>query len=243
MERLQKVIANAGITSRRKAEKLITEGKVTVNGKIVTELGIKVSSSDKIDVGGTPLTKEEHRYFLFYKPRGIVSTVTDDKGRKVVTDYFIDIPERLYPVGRLDYETSGLLLMTNDGDFANLLMHPRHKITKTYTARLKGIPEKEDLRKLERGIILEGKKTAKAKVRMRSFDKSKNKAIVTLTIHEGRNRQVRKMFEAIGTPVQKLVREEYAFLNLHGMNAGERRELSHHEVKQLKNLAQFGGNK
>ncbi|WP_099222282.1 pseudouridine synthase [Listeria costaricensis] len=239
-ERLQKVIANAGITSRRKAEKLIADGKVTVNGQVVRELGTKVRASDRVEVEGIALTKEEHRYFLFYKPRGVVSAVSDEKGRRVVTDYFEAIGTRLYPVGRLDYDTSGLLLMTNDGEFANLLMHPRYKVEKKYIARLKGIPEREVLQKLAKGVHLEGKKTAPAKVKMRSFDKKKEKAIVEITIHEGRNRQVRKMFESVGFPVQKLVREEYAFLNLRGLNAGEWRELTHHEVKQLKALAQFG---
>lgn len=240
MERLQKVIANAGVTSRRKAEILIQEGKVKVNGEVVRELGVKVAQTDRIEVEGIEITKEIHRYFLFYKPRAVVSAVTDDKGRKVVSDYFTDIEERLYPVGRLDYETSGLLLMTNDGEFANLLMHPKFKVEKRYIARLKGIPEKVRLRQLERGVVIDGKKTAPAKVKMRSFDKGKNKAIVEIIIHEGRNRQVRKMFEAIGYPVQKLSREGYAFLDLRGMNAGERRELSHHEVKQLKATAKFG---
>ncbi|HAC1785794.1 TPA_asm: pseudouridine synthase, partial [Listeria monocytogenes] len=214
MERLQKVIANAGITSRRKAEKLIQEGKVTVNGKVVTELGVKVSGTERIEVEGIQLTKEEHRYFLFYKPRGTVSAVTDDKGRTTVADYFADIPERLYPVGRLDYDTSGLLLMTNDGDFANLLMHPKNEVSKTYIARIKGIPEREVIRQLERGVVIDGRKTAPAKVKVRSSDKTKDKAIVEITIHEGRNRQVRKMFEAVGFEVQKLSREEYSFLNL-----------------------------
>lgn len=184
MERLQKVIANAGITSRRKAEKLIQEGKVTVNGKVVTELGVKVSGTERIEVEGIQLTKEEHRYFLFYKPRGTVSAVTDDKGRTTVADYFADIPERLYPVGRLDYDTSGLLLMTNDGDFANLLMHPKNEVSKTYIARIKGIPEREVIRQLERGVVIDGRKTAPAKVKVRSSDKTKDKAIVEITIHE-----------------------------------------------------------
>lgn len=240
MERLQKVIANSGITSRRKAEQLIAAGRVTVNGEVVRELGTKVSPNDRIEVEGIELTKEEHRYFLFYKPRGVVSAVTDDKGRKTVADYFVDIPERLYPVGRLDYETSGLLLMTNDGDFANKLMHPKHEVEKQYIARVKGIPTKEQLRRLERGVVIDGRKTAPAKVKLRSADKAKEKAIIEITIHEGRNRQVRKMFESIGFPVQKLMREAYAFLNVAGMNAGERRELSHHEVKLLKTQANFG---
>ena len=209
MERLQKVIAHAGITSRRKAEELIIEGKVKVNGQVVTQVGTKVSPSDKIEVEGVPLEREEKVYYLFYKPRGVISAVSDDKGRTVITDYFQDIKERVYPVGRLDYDTSGLLVVTNDGDFANLLMHPRYEIDKTYIAKIEGIPTKLELRKLEKGIKLEDGMTAPAKAKLISLDKRKQKSIVELTIHEGRNRQVRRMFEAIGFPVQKLRREAF----------------------------------
>ncbi|RWR15018.1 pseudouridine synthase [Siminovitchia fortis] len=240
MERLQKVIAQAGVASRRNAEKLIADGKVKVNGQVVTELGTKVAVTDKIEVNGVPLVEEEKKYFLFYKPRGVISAVKDDKNRKVVTDYFAQIPERVYPVGRLDYDTSGLLLLSNDGEFTHLLTHPRHEIKKTYVAKVKGIPEREALKKLERGILLEDGKTAPAKVKLQTVDKRKNSAIVELTIHEGRNRQVRRMLEAIGHPVLKLKREQLAFLNLHGLNAGEYRELTPHEVKKLKVLAQTG---
>ncbi|MDH5159987.1 23S rRNA pseudouridine(2605) synthase RluB [Heyndrickxia oleronia] len=240
MERLQKVIAHAGIASRRKAEELILEGKVKVNGKIVTELGSKVSSNDKVEVNEIPLERETKVYLLMYKPRGVISAVTDDKNRKVVTDFLPEIKERVYPVGRLDYDTSGLLILTNDGDFANLLMHPRYEIHKTYVAKVKGIPSKQMLRQLEKGIKLEDGMTAPAKAKLLSADKKTQKSIIELTIHEGKNRQVRRMFEAIGHPVQKLKRERYAFLNLHGLNAGEVRELSPHEVKQLRALAETG---
>ncbi|OUM87804.1 pseudouridine synthase, partial [Parageobacillus thermoglucosidasius] len=155
MERLQKVIARAGIASRRKAEQLILQGKVKVNGKIVTELGVKVGPRDKVEVDGIPVEKEEPVYYLFYKPRGVISSVKDDKGRKVVTDFFKDIDKRIYPVGRLDYDTSGILLLTNDGDFANLLMHPRYEIEKVYIAKVKKIPTREQLKQLEKGIMLE----------------------------------------------------------------------------------------
>src|SRR5947207_6267364 len=155
MERLQKVIARAGIASRRKSEELIKEGKVKVNGKIVTELGTKVTSSDKVEVNEVQIEREEPVYFLLYKPRGVISSVQDDKGRKVVTDFFPHLKERIYPVGRLDYDTSGLLIMTNDGEFANLLMHPRGEVEKVYVAKTKGIPSKENLKKLERGILLD----------------------------------------------------------------------------------------
>lgn len=238
MERLQKVIAHAGVASRRKAEEMILEGKVKVNGKVVKELGVKVSNSDTVEVGGIPLEKEQPVYFLFYKPRGIISSVTDDKGRKTVTDYFPEIKERIYPVGRLDYDTSGILLLTNDGEFANLLMHPRNEIEKEYIAKVKGIPLRENLKALEKGIVLEDGKTAPARTKVISVDKKKGTSIVQLTIHEGKNRQVRRMFEAIGNPVVKLRRERYGFLDLRGLQAGDARELTAHEVKQLRVLAE-----
>ncbi|MBT2656444.1 rRNA pseudouridine synthase [Bacillus sp. ISL-18] len=237
MERLQKVIARAGIASRRKSEELIKEGKVKVNGKVVTELGLKVSPSDRVEVNEVQIEKEEPVYFLLYKPRGVISSVSDDKGRKVVTDYFSHFKERIFPVGRLDYDTSGLLILTNDGEFANLLMHPKNEIDKVYVAKTKGIPLRENLRKLEKGIRLEDGKTAPAKVKLLSADNKKQTAIIEIAIHEGRNRQVRRMFEAIGNEVIKLKRERYGFLTLGGLKAGEARELTPHEVKQLRALA------
>jgi len=240
MERLQKMLAHAGVASRRKAEQLILEGKVQVNGKVVKELGTKVSQSDTIEVAGVKLEKEQKVYYLLYKPRGIISAVSDDKGRKTVADLFPEVNERLYPVGRLDYETSGLLIMTNDGDFSYMLTHPKFKIDKTYVARVKGIPLREQLRPLERGIVLEDGKTAPARVKLLSSERKTNKSIIEITIHEGKNRQVRRMFDAIGFPVQKLKRERFAFLTLHGLNAGESRELTSHEVKLLRVLADTG---
>ncbi|MCM2531778.1 rRNA pseudouridine synthase [Neobacillus pocheonensis] len=237
MERLQKVIAQAGIASRRKSEELIKEGKVKVNGKVVKELGTKVSSSDRVEVNEIQIEREEPVYFLLYKPRGVISSVNDDKGRKVVTDFFPGVMTRIYPVGRLDYDTSGLLLLTNDGEFANLLTHPRNEIDKFYVAKIKGIPLKENLRKLEKGIRLEDGKTAPAKVKMLSMDKKKQTSIIEIVIHEGRNRQVRRMFEAIGHEVTKLKRERFGFLTLNGLTAGDARELTPHEVKQLRALA------
>jgi 23S rRNA pseudouridine2605 synthase len=237
MERLQKVIAQAGIASRRKAEELISGGKVKVNGKTVTELGTKVSSADKVEVNEIPIEREIPVYFLLYKPRGVISSVQDEKGRKVVTDYFPHSKERIYPVGRLDYDTSGLLVMTNDGEFANILMHPRGEVEKVYVAKTKGIPSKENLKKLEKGIMLEDGKTAPARVKMLSIDKKKQTAIIEIVIHEGRNRQVRRMFEAIGNEVLKLKRERYGFLTLSGLMPGDARELTPHEVKQLRALA------
>lgn len=237
MERLQKVIAHAGIASRRKAEDLIAEGRVKVNGKIVKEQGVKVSPSDKVEVDGIPVEREQPVYFLLYKPRGVLSAVSDDKGRQVVTDYFSEVEQRVYPVGRLDYDTSGLLILTNDGEFANLLMHPRNEVEKVYVAKVKGIPTKESLRTLQRGVKLEDGKTAPARAKVISADKKKQTAIIELVIHEGRNRQVRRMMEAIGHSVLKLKRERYGFLTLKGLSAGEGRELSAHEVKQLRTLA------
>lgn len=237
MERLQKVIAHAGFASRRKAEQLILDGQVRVNGKVVKELGLKVTSSDRVEVNGIPVEREEPVYFLFYKPRGVISSVKDDKGRKVVTDFLPPIKQRVYPVGRLDYDTSGLLLLTNDGEFANLLMHPKNEIQKVYVAKIKGIPSKEKVRSLERGVQLEDGKTAPAKAKVMSIDKKKQTSIIEITIHEGKNRQVRRMFEAIGHPVMKLKRERYGFLTLQGLNVGDMRELSPHEVKQLRTLS------
>jgi 23S rRNA pseudouridine2605 synthase len=237
MERLQKVIAHAGVASRRKAEELIVEGKVKVNGKVVKELGVKVGTNDKVEVNGIPLEREEPVYFLLYKPRGVISAVHDDKGRKVVTDFFPEVTARIYPIGRLDYDTSGLLLLTNDGDFANLMMHPKNEVEKVYVAKVKGVMFRETVKKLEKGIKLEDGMTAPAKVKVLSTDKKKNTSIVQITIHEGKNRQVRRMLEAVGHPVLKLKREMYAFLTLQGLNPGESRELTPHEVKQLRVLA------
>ncbi|WP_243290110.1 pseudouridine synthase [Bacillus sp. FJAT-47783] len=243
MERLQKVIAHAGIASRRKAEQLILDGKVKVNGKIVRELGVKVSDQDRVEVEGIPVEREEPVYFMLYKPKGVISSVKDDKDRKVVTDFLEGIEQRVYPIGRLDYDTSGLLLLTNDGEFANLLMHPRYEIEKVYVAKVKGIPNKTELKQLERGVMLEDGMTAPARVKMMSIDKKKQTAIVEIMIHEGRNRQVRRMFERIGHPVLKLKRERFAFLDLRGLRPGDVRELSPHEVKRLRQIAEHGRDK
>lgn len=237
MERLQKVIAHSGVASRRKAEELIVDGRVTVNGKVVKELGTKVGPNDKVEVNGVPLVSEAPVYYMLNKPRGVISAVKDDKNRKVVTDFFAEIPERIYPIGRLDYDTSGLLLLTNDGEFANQLAHPKNEVEKIYVAKVKGIPFREQLKKLQYGIKLEDGMTAPANVKVLSTDKKKNTAIIQIGIHEGRNRQVRRMFEAIGHPVIKLKREQYGFLNLKGLRTGDARELTPHEVKQLRVLA------
>lgn len=235
MERLQKVIAHAGITSRRKAEELIVAGRVSVNGQIVKELGVQVSAKDRVEVDGVPIEQESPVYYMLYKPRGVISAVTDDKKRKVILDFFTEVPERLYPIGRLDYDTSGLLLLTNDGDLSQKLMHPKHEVDKVYVAKVKGIADKKQLLPLSRGIRIEGKKTAPARFEILSTDAATQTSIVQLTIHEGRNHQVKNMLKAVGLPVQKLKREMYGSLTLAGLRPGEYRELTKKEVNELKN--------
>lgn len=235
MERLQKVIANAGYASRRKAEELIKDGRVKVNNVIITEMGYKVSSSDTITLDGKALTYESKVYILLYKPRGVVTTTNDDKERKTVLD-LIDIKERIYPVGRLDYDTTGVLLLTNDGELTNLLIHPSNNIEKVYVAKIKGIITKDDLYKLSKGVFIDGVKTSNAFAKLEKIDKHNNVSYVKLTIHEGKYHQVKKMFEAIGYDVLKLKRENFAFLNLSGLKSGEYRYLTTHEVKKLYSL-------
>jgi 23S rRNA pseudouridine2605 synthase len=237
MERLQKVIAHAGIASRRKAETMITEGRVKVNGKVVKELGTQVGNQDMVEVDNVPIYQEEAVYFVFYKPKGVITSVSDDKGRKVVTDYFSHIKERIYPVGRLDWDTSGILILTNDGDFANKLTHPKHEVDKVYVAKVKGIANKENLRPLTHGVKIDGKKTAPARYEIISVDPVTSTSIVQITIHEGRNHQVKKMFQAVGLPVQKLKREQYGNLDLRGLRPGDYRSLSKKEVSSLLNEA------
>ncbi len=239
MERLQKVIANSGYCSRRKAEEEITKGHVTVNGQIITELGTKVNVSDVIEINGTVLKKQDEKeYILFFKPREVVTTTHDDKGRKTVLDY-IDIDLRIYPIGRLDYDTTGLLLLTNDGELANLLMHPKTEIEKVYVAKIEGILTGKEINKLKNGVVIDGRKTSKAKVKVRKVDKKNQTSIVEITIHEGRNHQVKKMFERVGHTVLKLKRERFAFLDLKGLRSGEYRYLNIKEVKKLYAMANF----
>lgn len=236
-ERLQKLIANAGVTSRRKAEDLITQGRVRVNGRLITELGQKFINQDDIEVDGVPIDRDPKVYILFYKPRGVISAVSDDKNRKVVTDFFTDIIDaRIYPVGRLDYDTSGLLLLTNDGDLTNHLTHPRNQIEKVYVAKLSGIVQSKDLEALRHGIKLQNRITAPAKTQILSVDRRRQISIVRLTIHEGMNHQVKEMFNKVGYPVVKLKRERVGFLTLQGLNSGDWRFLQHEEVSALKKL-------
>ena len=239
MERLQKFIANSGYTSRRKAEELILEGKVIVNGEVVTNLGYKVDSNDEVVINGMRIEKENKVYYLLNKPRGYVSSTSDDKGRKVVTD-IINTSLRVYPVGRLDYDTTGALILTNDGEFANLMMHPKSKIDKLYIAKIKGILFKNEIEKLRKGIEINGVKTARARIRVKKYDKKTDTSIVEVIIHEGRNHQVKRMFEAVGHEVLKLKREQIAFLTLEGLSSKEYRMLTPKEVKRLYNLAKNG---
>ncbi|ARD06797.1 pseudouridine synthase [Lactobacillus amylolyticus] len=236
LERLQKVIAEAGIASRRKAEKMIVAGRVRVDGKLVTKLGTKVDTFSTITVDDEPIERESLHTYLFYKPRGVVSTAHDDKGRKTVVDYFEDLPYRLYPVGRLDYDTSGLLLMTNDGKLANLLMHPKNEVPKVYVAKIEGILEPDQIMTLKKGVKVDGRKCAPAKVKILKTNQKKNNQIVQLTIHEGHYHEVKRMFKAVGHPVEKLSRERYAFLDLHALTSGQYRELTREEVDRLKQV-------
>lgn len=237
MERLQKVIANSGYCSRRKAEEEIKKGHVTVNGRVVMELGTKVDTQDVVEINGTVIKKEENKeYILLYKPRETITSVHDDKGRKTVLDC-IDSEVRVYPVGRLDYDTTGLLLLTNDGELANLLMHPKTEIDKVYVSKIRGILTGAEINRLKSGIVIDGRKTAKAKIKVRKSDRKTMTSIVEITIHEGRNHQVKKMFEHVGHEVLKLKRERFAFLDLKGLRSGEYRYLSIKEVKKLYAMA------
>lgn len=237
LQRLQKIIAQSGITSRRKAEKLITDGKVKVNNEVVTKLGTKVTKNDLIEVDGIPLEKEAPVYFLLYKPRDVISSVTDDKDRKVVTDLLIEVKERIFPIGRLDYQTSGLLLLTNDGEFANLLMHPKYGVEKVYVAKIKGIPNKQTLSQLRSGVKADDDLLKATKYKVISVDKTRNTMIIEITLQEGRNRHIRRMMESLGYPVTKLVREKYGSLTIKGLQPGDYRPLTPHEVKQMRFLA------
>lgn len=235
MERLQKVMARAGVASRRQCEALIQAGLVKVNGQVVTELGVKVDpAKDRIDVRGKRIEAEKKRTFLFYKPKNVITSMADPRGRRVVADYFREIPERVYPVGRLDYDTEGLLLLTNDGDLANRLAHPRYEVDKVYVATVRGKPDPASLERLEKGVKLEDGWTAPARVRLLQAGEKRSK--IELIIHEGRNRQVRRMCEAVGHPVLHLIRTRLAFLTLDGIKPGGYRELTPGEIQRLKQL-------
>lgn len=231
--RINKFIAQAGLASRRGAEKLILGGHVSLNGEVISNLAFQVTKEMEILVDGVPVLREEPVYFLLNKPRGTISSREDEKGRPTVLDLLPQITERIYPVGRLDWDTSGLLLLTNDGEFANHMMHPSHQIEKTYLAKIEGGATTEKLRPLTRGITIDGEKLAPARYKILKTDKSKNNSVVELTIHEGRNHQVKKMFESIGLPVKKLSRTQYGHLTLEGVSGGNYRRLTKKEVAEL----------
>ena len=236
MERLQKIISTSGYCSRRKAEELINLGKVIVNGQ-VAKIGDKASNNDVIMIDGKPLKKNNDNkvYYLLNKPRGVVTTSSDEKGRKTVID-LIDTEVRIYPVGRLDYDTTGALLLTNDGDLTNKLTHPSNNIDKVYIAKIKGIITGSDITRLKLGVMIDDFKTSPARVKLKHFDKKTQTSLVEITIHEGHNHQVKKMFEAVGYDVIKLTRVRFAFLDVKTLKSGEYRLLNPKEVKQLYSL-------
>lgn len=235
--RLQKYMAMCGVAARRKCEEIIASGRVTVNGQVITQLGTQVEEGDVVALDGVTLAPEARkRYILYHKPAGEVTTVSDDKGRETVMDRFADIPERLYPVGRLDYDSEGLLLLTNDGELAQRLTHPSCEVDKVYLARVRGNPSNEALDRLRRGVFMEGdeRRTYPAQVRVVRDESLFTDVLVT--IHEGRNRQVRRMFESVGHQVLLLRRVRFGPLELGALRRGEWRELTAQEIAQLKAL-------
>lgn len=236
--RLQKLMAMCGVASRRASEKLILEGKVSVNGKVIRELGTKASLDDEIKVDGNLLVKEEKVYFVLYKPTGYLTTVKDDLGRRTVMDLMpTEVKKnRIFPIGRLDYDTSGALLMTNDGELMNKLINSANNIEKEYLARINGHLTLDEVAKLKKGIELDGVMTKPAQVFIDSYDKKYNTTLVRIIITEGKNRQVRRMFEEIGYEVKKLRRVRFACVSTEGLVKGEYRALKPHEVKKLYSL-------
>lgn len=237
MERVQKVISNLGYASRREAEKLILEGRVYINNKKAV-LGDKVGVNDIVKIDNIILDKNKKNdkvYYLINKPRGVVSTVNDELGRKTIVS-LIDTDKRIYPVGRLDYDTTGAIILTNDGELTNLLIHPKNNVEKVYLAKIKGIITGSDIYKLKNGVIIDDKKTSKCRVKLKEYNKSTNTSLVEITIHEGRNHQVKKMFEAVGYEVVKLTRIKFAFLDIKNLKSGEYRNLTVKEVKKLYSL-------
>lgn len=235
MERIQKLIAQSGFCSRRKAESLIDERRVKVDGKIVLEKGLKVSEKSKIYIDDKLITKEEKVYFLLNKPRGVVCSTNDELKRKEVTT-LIDTDKRIFPVGRLDYDTTGLIILTNDGVLSNIITSSKNDIEKVYIAKVNGMVTPDKIYRLKNGVVIDGIKTKKAKVKVKKYDKVKNISIVEITITEGRNHEIKNMFLKVGLKVLKLKRERLAFLNIIDLNSGEYRKLNPKEVKKLYSL-------
>ena len=242
-ERLQKTLAHAGIASRRASERLIAEGRVTVNGRVVTDLGTKVDpSEDAIKVDGRRVAAAPARktYVALHKPRGVVTTMSDPEGRPTVASLIRGIRTRIYPVGRLDYDSEGLLLLTDDGDLARDLMHPRSGVEKRYVAKVRGRPDPEALRRLARGVPLDGRRTGPARVRL---VRPGENAWLEIVIAEGRNRQVRRMLQAVGHPVQKLRRTAYGGVELGTLEPGAYRALTPAEIRKLRRAATSGSSR
>ncbi len=239
MERLQKILQRAGVASRRKAEELIKAGKVSVNGETVTVFGTKANFDDAILVDGKKITVEDLVYYLLYKPEGYVSTTDDQFNRLTVMD-LLPLDKKVFPVGRLDYNTSGVLIMTNDGAFANVLMHPKFKLEKEYYVKVKGLVRKETSRDICRGVDLGDFRTQKAKIFDVTYDDKKENTFLNIIITEGKYHQVKRMFEKFGHPVLRLKRVRYGCVDLKGMNKGDYRVLKIHEIKKLWNLSQNG---
>lgn len=239
MERLQKVIAASGVTSRRKAEVLISEGRVSVNGVVIREMGYKVKKGDQIEVDGELIQKENKVYYVMNKPKKCLCTLDDEHNRKTVVS-LIQCDERIFPVGRLDYDTSGVLILTNDGEFANMIIHPRYHLPKTYDVLIDGILETSQIKEMEKGIMLDDGMTLPAKVRVRKKDYVHKKTKFDLTIVEGRNHQVKRMVEYFGYHVTSLHRKSLGFLKVDDMSQGSYRLLKPQEVKDLRRLANEG---
>ncbi|MGZ5444663.1 MAG: pseudouridine synthase [Thermoanaerobaculia bacterium] len=238
LERLQKIIAHAGFASRREAETMIREGRVTVNGRVVTELGSKADAArDHIKVDGKLITRAEtHRYILLYKPKEVMTTVADPQGRRTVIDLIKGVRERIYPVGRLDFHSEGLILLTNDGDLAFKVSHPQHGSVKTYHVKVRGVPEERLIAKLERGITIDNKRTLPCEIRrMKTTGRGdeEGNSWFEVKLREGRTQQIRKMFQAVGHPVSKLRRVAIGPLSDPRLGPGDYRELTKTEVKML----------
>ena len=233
--RLQKYLASCGVASRRAAEKLIAEGHVSVDGYTVTEMGTQVQEGQAVLVDGRPVAPEARKvYIIYHKPAGEVTTASDPEGRSTVLDKFRDFPVRLYPVGRLDYDSEGLLLLTNDGDLTEHMLHPSREVEKVYLARVSNQVTQQEARRLDCGVMVDGRKTARAKVRL--LDVKPLYTDMLVTIHEGRNRQVRKMVEQVGHQVVLLRRVRFGPLKLGELPRGMWRELTGEELAQLKRL-------
>ncbi|MBQ1307103.1 MAG: rRNA pseudouridine synthase [Erysipelotrichaceae bacterium] len=233
MERLQKIIAGSGICSRRRAEELILEGKVAVNGRIITELGFKADPEDEITVEGRPVRKEEKVVYLLNKPKNVISSVSDDKGRKTVVD-LIDSPYRIFPIGRLDFDSSGLLLLSNDGELMQKIIHPKYEVEKTYEVTIDGLIRQDEIEQLCKGVIVDDYITSPAQVKLIRKNENRYTSFLEVTIHEGKNREIRKMFESIGYTVIKLHRISEAGIELGNLKSGEYRLLKPYEIKKLK---------